>query len=995
MYLFNVRRVLLFALIFFFFFLPQTGFNQQLVYKFKQFTTNEGLPSSEVHQVLRDDRNFMWFATDHGVCRYDGYNFETFNLTDNSALSLYEDVKHRIWVATFSGRLFYYENGKFNDYKYNDLVVKMVEQTAINRIYVDSLDGVYVSDIIPSCFFIDSKGSVKILWHKSHDWIYEAEEKGNEKYFTYVSGSPATMFANTSLFWSNNAIIKIRTSKKNFVIKIPLPIHGRKNGLKKLEDGGLVFYTGQFLVKISQNGNYSLKKFVNEILDVKEVNDKKILVATLQNGLYVVNKDGDVSENYFQGLSVTGLEEDYEGGLWVSTTQSGLFYLNSLQIKHVSEKHVIIEKKFLCLDLDSKPAIWVGGESGSALYFEVNKGLHYYEFPIISINGIYSRLIPNAILICAGTLVTPGTYKLLLRKDHGKKFVLMNGISDIISRKGEIFGGTSNGVTELNLTKKIAKLQNKNPFRVMDLFLDSKGNILIGNLFGLWSFSDGNLHPYDSTKKILSSRITAIDEYEKQGLCLGTRGKGFLFLTKDSLYQIDASNGLASNNIRKIFIDENIIWLATNRGLSRLEMQSLNPFKYSIKNISVQDGLLSNEVNDIKRLDSNIIVATNGGISFFRRDLFLVNKQISLSLYITGTKINGLDTTVNNQYYLKYRDRNLSISFVALSFRESSGIQYRYRLLGIDSSWINISGREIQLNPVPYGQNIIQIQARRQGEEWVSQNSIKISIYRMLPFWRTIWFVIICFLIAVFLMLLFFLSRTRRIKQKESEKTTLNKKLAEMELKALRAQMNPHFIFNVLNSIQYYIMHNENEAAQHYMSKFAKLVRLTLDNSRSTFISLEDELSLLRLYIELEKIRFEDKFDYQISISDAVNIGTIKIPNMLLQPYVENSIKHGFKEKGEKYFLDISISKQNSKIVCVIEDNGIGRENAAIISGAKKEMHSSTGTLIIKDKIEAIKLYYNYELSSETLDIKDDNGNAVGTKVILTFDDNFDTTRII
>ncbi len=598
-------------------------------------------------------------------------------------------------------------------------------------------------------------------------------------------------------------------------------------------------------------------------------------------------------------------------------------------------------------------------------------------------------------MLCIGLFVNYESNNFFISRNQGTNFILIQGISDLVSEKGSLLNGNLFGVSRLNFNKNILEPQGKKNFRVSSIFLDVNGNVLIGNLFGLWRFVDGNLQPYDSTNRILSSRITDINEYDKQYLCLGTRGKGFLFLTKDSLYQIDASKGLASDNIRKIFIDENIIWLATNRGLSRLEMQSLNPFKYSIKNISVQDGLLSNEVNDIKRLDSNIIVATNGGISFFRRDLFLVNKQIPLSLYITGIKINGLDTTVNKQYYLKYRDRNLSISFVALSFRESSGIQYRYRLLGIDSSWINISGREIQLNPVPYGQNIIQIQARRQGEEWVSQNSIKISIYRRLPFWRTIWFVIICFLIAVFLMLLFFLSRTRRIKQKESEKTALNKKLAEMELKALRAQMNPHFIFNVLNSIQYYIMHNENEAAQHYMSKFAKLVRLTLDNSRSTFISLEDELLLLRLYIELEKIRFEDKFDYQISISDAVNIGTIKMPNMLLQPYVENSIKHGFKEKGEKYFLDISISKQNSKIVCVIEDNGIGRENAAIISGAKKEMHSSTGTLIIKDKIEALKLYYNYDLSSETLDIKDDNGNAVGTKVILTFDDNFDTTRII
>ena len=244
-------------------------------------------------------------------------------------------------------------------------------------------------------------------------------------------------------------------------------------------------------------------------------------------------------------------------------------------------------------------------------------------------------------------------------------------------------------------------------------------------------------------------------------------------------------------------------------------------------------------------------------------------------------------------------------------------------------------------------------------------------------------------------MLLFFVKRTQKIKQREKERTFLNKKLAEMELKALRAQMNPHFIFNVLNSIQYYISHNKNEEAQHYMSKFAKLVRSTLDNSRSTFISLADELSLLRLYIDLEKIRFEDRFDYEIKIGNDIDLNAVKIPNMLLQPYVENSIKHGFKGKEAKYFIDISILSEKENIVCLIIDNGIGREKAALIPGAEKDKHSSTGTIIIKEKIEALKQYYNYDLSSVTEDLKDGNGNPIGTKVILTFPEIADISDIV
>ena len=977
------------------FFVHEETQGQQLVYKFRQYTTNDGLPSSEVHQVLRDSRNFMWFATDHGVCRYDGYKFETFNLPDNSILSIYEDSKKRIWFASFSGQLFYYENGKFNNYKYNDIVVKMIEQSAINRFYVDSNENVYVSSTIPDCFVIDSKGGMKRLFRPNVDWVNEAFQINNGMYFTYLSGSPTTIFSLIPPFTRINTIVAIKSKGKNYKIQIPYSINGRKKGIYKLRDGSLIFYSAEYLIKILQNGKYIIKKLSNEILDIKELENGNILVATIQDGLYILNSNNEILENYFSGLTVTSIEKDYEEGTWISTTQAGVFYLNSFQIRHLGDGKVIINKKMLHIAISGRSDIWVGGESGSLIHFQIRGKLEQYDFPIISINSIYFGITKNAIAICVGTFTSGNNNKLVEYKIRDKRFFAVQSNSDLISFKGEIFSGSQIGIRKINFSNKTLETQNKEHFRILSLFASSKGEILIGNLFGLWRFVDGNLHPYDSTKKILSSRITDINEYQKKYLCLGTRGKGFLFLINDSLYQITQTNGLASDNIRKIFIDENIIWLATNRGLSQLTVESLNPFKYSIKNISVSDGLLSNEVNDIKRLDSNIIVATNGGISVFKRNSFSSDKPLPLSLYITDVKINGHDTAISTHYDLHYRDRNLSISFVALSYRENSNIEYRYRLTGINSDWTYSANKEIQLNPMPYGEYTVQIQARRQGENWRNENNLSLTINRRLPFWKTIWFLIICFLFVSILMLLFFIDRTRRIKRREKERTLLNKKLADMEMKALRAQMNPHFIFNVLNSIQYYITHNENEEAQRYMSKFAKLVRMILDNSRSTFIALGDELSLLKLYIDLEKIRFEDRFDYAIRIDDSIDAGIIKIPNMLLQPYVENSIKHGFKDKTLKYFLDISITRQNENIVCVIEDNGIGRSKAALIPGAEKEQHVSTGTIIIKEKIDALKTYYNYFLTSETTDLKDEKGNLMGTRVTLTFPERFEITDMI
>jgi len=985
-----IYKVTLFLYIVIAIFTPFASFPQQLRWQFKNFTTNDGLPSSEVHQVLSDSRNFIWFATDHGVCRYDGYRFETFNLPDNSILSIYEDVKKRIWFVTFSGKLFYFEKEGLRAYKYNDKILKTIEQAVINKIYIDSADNLYVSTMNPGSFRISAKGEILQLFEPNPHTIIENFETGNGDYFTHITGNPAT---NKITFYYNQPNTSIIIKKRTGDIKIEIKdyLKDRKSGVKLLSDNNLIFFSGKWFLKISLNGDYVVKRIANTILDVEEIGKGNILVATLGNGLYLLDQANEVIANYFPGLSVTSIERDYEGGLWCSTTQQGAFYLNSLAMKHLAQGENTIHEKITCLAVDKDSTVWAGMETGELLFFKPKKQFNHIYLPVNHILDISLGLKADAVLLSVGTLINRDPYQVDVTHYKGLKLIAVQTISSLIKKNSEFFSGNVTGVNKVNFEKKRLEIQNLKTFRVSKLFLDSKGNTLVGNLFGLWYYRNGELYPYDNTKEILSSRITDINEYKKQYLCLGTRGKGFLIYIGDSLHQLTKENGLASDNIRKIHVDENIIWLATNRGIIQLDIVSLDPFKYRITNISVQDGLLSNEVNDIKKLDSNIIVATNRGITFFQQDLFSGLKNLPLSFYLTGVRINGIDTVIRQSYKLKYRQRNLYLSFVALSYREGSEIEYRYRLAGIDSNWAYTTSREVQFNPLPYGKFTIQLQTRRKGEDWKAANSLSLHMNCTIPFWKTIGFWIASFVVAIFLVFLFFINRVKTIKKRGNERMVINKKLADMEMKALRAQMNPHFIFNVLNSIHYYITHNDNEKAQYYLTKFAKLIRMTLDNSRTTFISLADELSLLQLYIDLEKIRFEGRFDYEIKIADDIAPNAIKIPNMLIQPYVENSIKHGFKTEKSNAFVCINISRSNGKVNCTIEDNGIGRKKAAsLISNLDKEQHSSSGTSIVNDKIGALKMYYNYDMSSQTTDLVDENGNSLGTRVIISFPDKFE-----
>ncbi len=215
----------------------------------------------------------------------------------------------------------------------------------------------------------------------------------------------------------------------------------------------------------------------------------------------------------------------------------------------------------------------------------------------------------------------------------------------------------------------------------------------------------------------------------------------------------------------------------------------------------------------------------------------------------------------------------------------------------------------------------------------------------------------------------------------EQELDKMNEQLARVELASLRNQMNPHFIFNSLNSIHKYIWENKQEDASEYLTKFSKLVRMIFENSKEKEISLSKELEMLRLYIELEHRRCNNKFDYSIRIDPLVNTQNISIPSMIIQPYVENAIWHGLVQKEGNGNLNINIEQENNRLTCIIEDDGIGRKKAGEIKAQKQDIHKSLGMNITQERLELLSNQSGNNASVEIVDIY--NENETGTRVIL------------
>lgn len=355
--------------------------------------------------------------------------------------------------------------------------------------------------------------------------------------------------------------------------------------------------------------------------------------------------------------------------------------------------------------------------------------------------------------------------------------------------------------------------------------------------------------------------------------------------------------------------------------------------------------------------------------------LKILNRVISRDVYSAGEEIE-----------LSYRKNFLTIYFSAKAYTVPEGVRFRYRLYDFDD-WNEVKGGQFaNYTNIPPGHYVFQLQAANNEGVW-NENILEMPFHIITPWWLTWWFRIGILLLLAGIIYSVYKNRINQIKKKEKLKTRYEKKLANVEMTALLAQMNPHFLFNSLNSIDSYIIKNESGKASEYLNNFARLMRLILQSSRSNYTSLKDEIEMLDLYLQMEALRFKDKFQYEINVSEVLNTSSIVIPPMLVQPYVENAIWHGLMHKndGIQGKVEIIISEQENKLICIIQDNGIGREKAAQIKARKPGNHKrSMGMQITKDRIDLINKLYNTNATVTITDLQDNAGKPTGTRVELS-----------
>jgi hypothetical protein len=350
--------------------------------------------------------------------------------------------------------------------------------------------------------------------------------------------------------------------------------------------------------------------------------------------------------------------------------------------------------------------------------------------------------------------------------------------------------------------------------------------------------------------------------------------------------------------------------------------------------------------------------------------------MVSPKVHIENITIHDEDTLVKNQYQLKHNENYITIQFVGLAYRNQGDVEYKYQLMGLDTSWKFTQRTSLTFTSLPPGDYQFVVMAKNEDGIW-SENPARVDFHIKRPFWRSWWFIILVVVFVAALIYAIMSFRLRMIRKRNELIHDIN----EYKQKILRQQMNPHFIFNTLNSIQYFLLDEDTTSSLTYLTKFAKMMRIVLDNSQHTFVPIEDEIRGLDLYLELEALRFEESFDYKIYIDKNINTFECKIPALLLQPYVENSIRHGLLHKRGKGFLSISIELHENSLFCIIEDNGVGRKRSEEIKMSQGLLQKSLGSKITEDRIKVLNSLYSDEIDIKYVDLTDSEGNPTGTRV--------------
>jgi ligand-binding sensor domain-containing protein len=1001
-----------FLAVFFCFLLFPFAFAQQ--YNFRNLSVKEGVAQSQVYALLQDSRGYLWMGTrGGGLTRYDGMNMKTFTVKDglvnNYVFCIKEDKQHNLWIGTNNG-LSEYNGVQFKNLKplgdSGQIWVQHIDFDKDGRKWLATNEGVCVLDqegcvnvtkllktpkTVINTLCVDKAG---FIWYGNSEGLFKITAS-NKSYRVEKYGKAQGFM--------NNSITSIKQD-----------VHG--NLWIGTYGDGVYVYNGKQFFRIDQH----LELYKQTILDIYFDEAGTVWLATLTHGVAQYDPRTKairwLTEN--EGLSnnhVRSIAQDKSGNYWFGTSGGGVCNYFGKQFTNYDKSSGLGGNFIYSIFRDSKSRLWIGNsEKGvtvlDSLRFTPFDG--HNGFQDVKVKAIAEDNQGNIYLGTDGQ----GVYQY-----DGTTFRLCEGLRKkyiraiVIDQEGSLWFATAGtGIYKLSFAGQKQQIEN---YTVKDGLLSNRLTAMLCDKQGrVWYGTEtdgiGYIQKGEVSKKTVlvkdglpSNSIRCMTEDKSGYLWAGTAGYGIasfpLYAGNFNVQIFDSPNGLTSSNIYLLACDsKDNLFAGSETGLDYV---SLNKERKAleIKHYSKGEGFTGIETcqnavyNDA---DGSIWFGTINGLCKYNPANLVKNQYEPVttisdvrlfyeSVSKTAFKRFAGDWNSFSELRLPYDQNHLTFDFLGINFSNPDAVKYQWKLKGFDADWSPVSAqRTTTYSNLPAGDYVFLVKACNEDGVW-NKTPAMVKFHISSPLWLRPWFIALMILIGLAGVFLIFKQRENRIRSSSLEKQRklqMEKEIVELEQKALRLQMNPHFIFNALNSIQSQIGSDDGQTARYYLAKFSRLMRQILDNSRNAVITLEEEVSTLENYLLIEKFCNGDQFDYKISVIENLETDYIKIPPMLLQPFVENAIKHGLKfREGFRGMISLDFKLEQNLLKCTITDNGIGRvKSEELNKSGKAGYHQSTALLVTQERLDLLGGKSGIK-SLEIIDLYDEQNQAQGTKVIV------------
>ncbi|MCX6280328.1 MAG: histidine kinase [Bacteroidetes bacterium] len=959
---------------------------------FYHYKTSDGLASSTIYEIIQDRDGFIWFATMNGMSRFDGKRFTTFRtnegLNSNSIISLVEGPNGELYIGNYEKGINVLRNGKIKNY--------------CSQIDGKSFATSYLL-LVPS-----GKDEQKIFAYRSHGVIFSVTENKGSKLKTHsIITYPVNV--NRLGLLANNDMVALTPDglysfKKTRLTKILIKGFPDTEAfcLANAGEGSYFIGTRGTIYKVKNNSVSEKYPVIlggnNDVCEILIDRHKNIWFSVMNKGFFLIPCGSkniiDIGVKMeLENTLVNTILEDKEGNIWISTYGKGVFCLNNLYLNNYNENDGLSSNSIYSIEKDKSGKLLIGTfnglnifENGRFSHFKTNSTKTLTEY-------IYNIKKSGNEFYISGAFGETG-----VKKTSYKGIVLNLFDRPSFCKTADglfLFGGSGNYILiAKSLSYKPAATHQIFIFgkgtvinRINQIFEDSEKNIWIASTLGLCKIT-GTSNSFEQWKKsffpsdaVLNSRINSIIQDNKNTIWFaGDKGIGNYNLLNGAVktykslgvYDLASVNSIVTDN-------KNRLWIGSMNGLFVFDGTS-------VKYLNNLTGLPSDEVLTLYYDNKiNILyIGTSNGISLLDLSKFDSYNPSPPKVKVTGIKAGDSVYHSYDNLVFKPDQHDVYIELKALNFSSPASVKYEYK---INKDWMPTDYDFLNFIALKNGVYTVQIRAKAQNTNWGEPCIIS---FRVLPrFVETIWFDLI--MIVTFMCGLFSVVnwRWRVNNSKVRNELELTERINELKHQALSAMMNPHFIANSLNSVQYLVNSQRYEEANNYIAMMAKLMRKNLDSAGSGFILLSEEIIRLKLYLDLEKLRFQESFSYEIILSEDVDLGSVMIPNMIIQPFVENSLWHGIIDSGNKGLLTVSFSFEDIEIdslicrslIIKVTDNGIGITEAR---KNKKEDHISKGIHIIEERLRLLSTRMHLPQPIMFEDLGSQDNNSRGTEVIIS-----------